>query len=121
MGFLPEESERLRSRTESLQLVGSRRGGKDTENNIHSVWFQIKFLEASLVHNVIERDMRGPHHHALAENILDPENILHEFSFANPGKAHPNSSIIERKQAAAPTKQSVLVPNFLQIDSLVHL
>src|SRR2546425_967104 len=120
MGFLPEESERLRSRTESLQLVGWRRGGKDTENSIHSVWFQIKFLEASLVHNVIERDMRGLVCHALAENILDPKNILYELSFANPAKAHPGPSVIERKQAAAPTKQSVLVPNLLQIDSLVH-
>jgi len=121
VGFLPEEFERLRNRTEGLHFVGWRSGRKDTENNIHSVWFQIKFLEASLVHNVIERDMRGFVGHALAENILDPKNILYELSFANPAKAHLGPSVIERKQAAAPPKQSVLVSNLLQIDSLVHL
>ena len=59
--------------------------------------------------------------HVVTQDTLDPQNILPECGFANPGETHPHSSVIQWKQATAPAKQRLLSIDLLQVNDLVNL
>ena len=66
----------------------------NTEDRIHPMRLQFHLLQAFLLHNIVECDVCGFLRGSLVKRSLDPANVLAEFGLPNPGKAHPDPSLI---------------------------
>ena len=122
---------RFGSESQLWRAVSQRAGGlprwkcltnsrENAEDDIHFVRFQIKSLKTAFLHNVIEADVSGFSAHPLAEDILDPKNVLFELGITNPREPYPYLAFSHRQQPATPTEESLLPIDLFQINGFIH-
>ena len=94
---------------------------KYAENGVHSVCFEVEFLQAPHSYYVVQRYMRRLFTHAFAKSVLNPKHIFLETSLTNPREPDPHLAAIERKKTTAPAKQRLLAVDWVQINDSLHL
>src|SRR5215472_14641024 len=78
------------------------RNGKDAENYVHAVSFEIELLQTPATVNVVESNVARLLFHSVAKHSPDPKNVLLKLRLADLGEANPDSRIVQRQQTSTP-------------------